>query len=293
MPPAVLVAWDPASADRSAVAFGLRVARSLRTRASVVGVQAADSLSGDAADDAPESEQAFADLAFSLRGDADLRRVRAASAAAALQRLIAAELPLVTVLGSAHGAPLGRVALGATAERVLHGAAAAVAVVPRGDGRRTGPVAVGLLPTPDGRRALRLAARLARAAGALLEVLTVLRRSPDLAEAEALAAGLAVGGERATATAGGPAAVLRAAIVAAVAADAPDQLDVRVLVGDPTDALLRTSAHAGLLVLGSRAYGPPGVVLPGGAARRVLGAARCPVVLTPRAEVPAPEPVAT
>ncbi len=44
-----------------------------------------------------------------------------------------------------------------------------------------------------------------------------------------------------------------------------------VLIGDPADALLRVSGRAGLLVLGSRAYGPPGVVLPGGAARRVAG----------------------
>ena len=58
-----------------------------------------------------------------------------------------------------------------------------------------------------------------------------------------------------------------------------------VLIGDPADALLRVSGRAGLLVLGSRAYGPPGVVLPGGAARRVLAGARCPVLLVPRAEV--------
>jgi hypothetical protein len=40
-------------------------------------------------------------------------------------------------------------------------------------------------------------------------------------------------------------------------------------------------------VLGSRAYGPAGVVLPGGAARQVLGAACCPVLLVPRADVAA------
>ncbi|MDA0184732.1 universal stress protein, partial [Solirubrobacter phytolaccae] len=55
-----------------------------------------------------------------------------------------------------------------------------------------------------------------------------------------------------------------------------------VLVGDAADALIRATGRLGLLVLGSRGYGPPGVVLPGGAARRVLANARCPVLLVPR-----------
>jgi hypothetical protein len=61
-----------------------------------------------------------------------------------------------------------------------------------------------------------------------------------------------------------------------------------VLVGDPIDTLLRASARLGMLVLGSRAYGPPGVVLPGGAARGTLAGARCPVMLVPRADVATP-----
>ena len=288
MTPAVLVAWDPTAADRSAIGFGQRLARQLGARLTVVGVQPAESLAGGDDDDAPAAERAFAALSSALGREADVRLLRAPSAAAGLQQLIAAELPLLVVLGSAHGAPLGRVTLGATAERVLHGAASAVAIVPHGaDARPPGPVTVGLLPTADGRRALGLAARLARAAGARLQVLTILRRSPALAEAQALAAALAPGAAATADPGRGPADVLRAAIDAAVRAVAPHTLvDARVLVGDPVDALLRASADAGLLVLGSRAYGPPEVVLPGGAARRVLDGARCPVVLTPRAGDP-------
>ena len=93
-----------------------------------------------------------------------MRLLRAASAAAGLQQLIAAERPVLVVLGLGPRGGAGRVALGATAERVLHGAACAVAIVPRGaDARPPGPVTVGLLPTPDGRRALGLAARARRA----------------------------------------------------------------------------------------------------------------------------------
>jgi nucleotide-binding universal stress UspA family protein len=283
MPPAVLVAWDPAVADRSAIGFGLRVARPLGARVTVVGVRAAESLADGDGEDAPAAEQACSELASALHREADVRLLRADSAAAGLQRLIAAELPLLAVLGSSHAAALGRVALGTTAERVVHGAATAVAIVPRGaDARPPGPVTLGLLPTSDGRRALSLAARLASALGARLQALLVLRRSPQEAEARELAERLAApGGADAAA---GPAERLRAAIVAAVRAEAPGAfVDPRVLIGDPVDALLRASEDGAMLVLGSRAYGPPEVVLPGGAARRLLASARCPVVLTPRA----------
>jgi len=246
---------------------------------------------------------------------AGTRVERASSAAAGLQRLIAAEQPVLTVLGSSATAGHGRVALGTTAERVLHGAGRAVAVVPRGHGERAlGTIGVGLLPTPESLRALHAAVCLSRAAGVPLLVLTVLRRSPDLADATELAARLAP--TTPASTRGSAASILGAAIAAAAreggdawergpheAAHDPAASDLAaaaarvtrrraaravveplVLVGDAADALIRTTARLGLLVLGSRTYGPPGVVLPGGAARRVLAAARCPVLLVPRAQ---------
>src|SRR6478752_3880816 len=80
-------------------------------------------------------------------------------------------------LAGGEADPVGERAAVAGA-RVEHGAASAVAVVPRGHGERPlGTVGVGLLPTSDSLRALRAAAALARAAGAPLLVLTVLRRS--------------------------------------------------------------------------------------------------------------------
>lgn len=279
MRPTVLVA---ANGDPAPVGFAQTVAGVLGARVVTVTVDGADE--PDAA----------------LRVPAGARLEHATSAAAGLQRLIATEQPVVTVLGSSAAAGYGRVALGDTAERVLHGAARAVAVVPRGHGERAlGTIGVGLLPTPDSLRALRAAASLARAAGAPLLVLTVLRRSPDLAAATELAARLAP--ETPAPTRGPAASILRAAItaVAREGEDARDDDDrggtatVRrtrslmveplVLVGDAADALIRATVRLGLLVLGSRGYGPPGVVMPGGAAKRVLGAARCPVLLVPRA----------
>lgn len=270
----VLVAsnGDPAPAE-----FARVIARVLGVGVTSVAVAAADE-----PDDAPLVR-------------AGTRVEQASSAAAGVQRLIAAEQPLLTVLGSSTAARHGRVALGTTAERVLHGAARAVAVVPRGHGERAlGTIGVGLLPTPESLRALHAAASLSRAAGVPLLVLTVLRRSPDVAAAAELAARLAP--ETPAPTRGPAASILGTAITAAAreGGDAWDEavrergparrvaVEPRVLVGDAVDALIRATGRLGVLVLGSRAYGPPGVVLPGGTARRVLAAARCPVLLVPR-----------
>jgi nucleotide-binding universal stress UspA family protein len=84
---------------------------------------------------------------------------------------------------------------------------------------------------------------------------------------------------------GDAASILRTAIEAAAREDEPGlEVEPLVLVGDPVDTLLRASGRLGVLVLGSRAYGPPGIVLPGGAARGTLAGARCPVMLVPRAD---------
>jgi nucleotide-binding universal stress UspA family protein len=80
-------------------------------------------------------------------------------------------------------------------------------------------------------------------------------------------------------------AVLQPALTSAAHGLEPAaRLDVAsdVFVGDPADTLIRASKRAGLLVLGSRAYGSASEVHAGGVARRVLAAARCPVVLVPR-----------
>ena len=198
----VLAACDE---DRSPVAFARAVAPLLDATVRLVNIRSSSGIT----DAEPDTD---APVVF-----AGAHIEHAASAAAGLQRLIATDRPVLTVLGSAHDAAHGRVRVGGTAERVLHGAASAVAVVPRGHGERPlGTVGVGLLPTTDSRRALRFAAALASAAGAPLLVLTVLRRSPDPADAARFAARLALvrapvpSGER-----GDAASILRAAIEAA------------------------------------------------------------------------------
>jgi nucleotide-binding universal stress UspA family protein len=249
MPPTVLVACDAASDDDGPVTFARTVSRLLGAPVARVTVHADERLAGDEPDALP------------ARPRTDVRVVRAASAPAGLQRLLAEERPDLLIVGSAAAAALGRTRLGSTGERILHGAPCAVAVVPRGySGGELHTFGVGVLPTSDGVQALRAAAALARATAVPLVALVILRRTPDAEDASALA----------------------------IVYDAIDAAEVpvksEVLVGDPADALLRASARLSLLVLGSRAYGPPGVVLPGGVTRRVLSAARCPVLVVPRAQ---------
>ena len=148
-------------------------------------------------------------------------------------------------------------------------------------------VAVAVLPSPEGRAALAAASRLASALGTPLRVLMVLNDTPGESAAREVARALAPGAE--VATDRHDATSILAPAIAAATADVqgrPLQVDARILVGDPVDAIVRSSAEADVLLLGSRAYGPADTVLAGGVARGVLTRAHCPVVLIPRKDPP-------
>src|SRR4051794_5744027 len=204
MPPTVLVGCVATDEDEPPLAFARGVAEALDAEVAPVNVRPSATLVGCEEDD----------LGMVI-GPARLEW--ASSAASGLQHVIARERPVLTVLGSARAAGHGRVRVGGTAQRVLTGTLSPVAVVPRGYAERPlRTIAVGLLPTPDAVRALRTAATLARAARARLIVVTVLRRSPDPADAAVLAARLA---SCVSSEGRGPAAaLLREAIHAAVRA---------------------------------------------------------------------------
>jgi nucleotide-binding universal stress UspA family protein len=293
MEPRVVSAHDPDSGDTSPLGLGRILARLLDARLVAVVVRPGGSASERLArsEGGRDPAGAVAALRASLRGEREeVLGVAAPSAAAGLHAALAAEETVLAVVGSAHDGTHGRVALGGTTERLLTAARCPVVVVPRAyAARRLQRIAVALVPSPEGRAALRAGARLAALVGAPLRVLTVLRDTPDADEALAVARELAPGLVPAP-EAEGPCAVLAAGIAAAAAAG-PLQIETRVLVGDPADALVRASASADLLLLGARAYGPADAVLAGGVARGVLGAARCPVVVLARAE-PADAPPA-
>jgi nucleotide-binding universal stress UspA family protein len=278
MEPAIVCALDPDSGDRAPAELARVEATLLGARVLTVVVRPGGSAAERLSRLEPDAGTGDGEPRFER---ADRREIRAPSPAAGLHRVLAEEQPALVVAGSPARAAHGRVGLGSTTERLLDGAPCPVAIAPRGwTERPLGAIVVAMLPSPEGRAALDLAAALADAAGATLRLVLVLSDSPDAAEAAELAHALAP--EHAVAgTSNGAAAVLRPALTSAAHDRAPKiEADADVYVGDPTDTLVRASARAGLLVLGSRAYGAG--VHAGGVARRVLARAHCPVIVVPR-----------
>jgi nucleotide-binding universal stress UspA family protein len=183
------------------------------------------------------------------------------------------------VLGSAHHGVLGRIALGSTADRLLHDAPCPVAVAPRAFAERMhglDRVGVAFVDSDDGYEALRAAAALATASGG--ELLAVTAVEPIAFSANGLIqpydVGLHLEDLRDEA-----AAQLREALVE-LAPDLP--ASGRVLVNSPVTALEQFSRGVDLLVCGSRGHGPVGSALLGGVSRRVVHHAACPVIVVPR-----------
>jgi nucleotide-binding universal stress UspA family protein len=191
----------------------------------------------------------------------------------AIESAIAEQQPALAVLAAPER----------TAERVIHGAACPVAVVPEGRGQAAvETVGAAFAPTPEGHEALRAAAALAGAFGARLRVVEAL--DPKHAgHNEGMLAG-----RHHDHTAADDAAVrqtmesedtLKRAI-----AELPAGIEVETdeLFQEPAHALVAASGSLDLLVMGSRGRGPIKSIVLGSVSRHVVGAATCPVLVLPR-----------
>jgi nucleotide-binding universal stress UspA family protein/CBS domain-containing protein len=205
------------------------------------------------------------------------------SAARALSSLCESERPDLLVAGSSRRGPLGRLAPGATTERLINGASSPVAIAPAGYAEDAAPIAtvgVGFDGSPTAARAVRLAARLADRQGAELRVLAVVEPATfgelEVAgEALDVLSGRGISDRRADR--------LRAAAEAEIEpADGRSKLAIEVPHGDPGELLQGLSHDVDLLVVGSRGYGPLRRVILGSVSAKVARAAACPVAITPR-----------
>ena len=130
---------------------------------------------------AEEAEQTAREMRDRLSGVAADRLTISITAnpspAHALHDLAEAEHAELIVVGSSHTGRLGRVAPGSTAERLLHGAPCAVAVVPNGYRTRTEQqirrIGVAYDGSAESTAAVGAAVELARALSAELEVIGV------------------------------------------------------------------------------------------------------------------------
>jgi nucleotide-binding universal stress UspA family protein len=198
----------------------------------------------------------------------------------------------LVVIGPSHRGPVGRVAPGATAERLLGEAPCAIAVAPHNFGRREGGdsgwrplsgdledvgmrvIGVGYDGTHASKEALKTAVDLAISNGAALRVYTVARRYAHVPGGDGDSRGPGVPTE---------AEVMREMLHEAVAALPSEVRALPVFLrGFAAEELVEASeAGVDLLVLGSRGGGPLRRMLHHSVTSAVMQRAKCPVLISP------------
>ena len=286
----IIVGYDPATANRAPVNFGVAAARFTGAPLIVASVsserdrphagQQDEDLVIDASDALAEAHRELEPEGIPV----ECRELTGTSAPRALHEAVEAEDAGLLIVGSTRQGRVGQVFPGSTAERLMHGAPCPIAIVPAGweAGAGLQTIGVAYVDTEEGHEALRGAYALAQRAGATLRVLTAVK------------AGLALYGETEARTAEQRGkdfdeveGELRVRAEGALrrATDALDgnvPVEADAFVEDPADVLIRVSENLDLLVCGSRGYGPLRAVLLGGVSRRLTAEAQCPVIVIPR-----------
>lgn len=202
------------------------------------------------------------------------------------------EADLVVVGSSKHG-KVGQILAGSVGLALLHGSPCSVAIAPVGFGDSApasiAEVTLGYDGSAESDLALTEAIDLARAAEAPLQIVTVVEPPP------------VVYGKGAGATQV-PRELMETIVrtmrqrLDEAVGKVPQDLTVEptLLEGDPAEQLAETAVDdGGVLILGSRAYGPLRRVLLGSVSTKLVRSAPCPVIVHPRgakAEAQEPEP---
>jgi nucleotide-binding universal stress UspA family protein len=226
-----------------------------------------------------EGDELLERAAEKLGGATSERHLLAApSAAGALQDLAEKLDAKLLVVGSSHRGRAGRVLLGSVAYGLLTGAPCPVAVAPLGYRDRAPRALEAIGVAYDGGAeadvALDFALALAQPSGAALRLwLAIAPTGLESAHPERYA-------EFTEYMHGWASEQLERGL-----RRAGDGARAEVLEGDPAEAIRDAAEAAGvdLVVCGSRGYGPVRRVLAGSTSRRLLDAARQPVIVVPRA----------
>jgi nucleotide-binding universal stress UspA family protein len=282
----IVAGYDPRRGDRAPVDFGVSAARLTGARLIVISVESGGT--GADADLLADGAEALAQLQRELEAEdveAEARTVKSSSAARALHEAAEADDAGLLVVGSSRRSPVGRVLLGSTAERLMHGATCPVAVVPERwePSGALSTIGVAYVDSDEGRAAVRAGHALARRTGATLRIIAVVEHELGMhLETEPTLAGRAEKTDLEDVE--GLRRVEAEKHLRDVVATLHDGVEVEVdaFIGDPADVLVDLSAHLELLVCGSRGYGPLRAVLLGSVSRRITAEARCPVIVIPR-----------
>lgn len=194
----------------------------------------------------------------------------------------AAEAPDVAaiVVGSSRRGPVGRVLPGGVAQRLLSGAPCPIVVAPAGFVARQplglGAIGIGFDGSADSTSALEMSAGLARVNDGPLLVIAVHQRIgfghvPVAADQAATSPDQQIRAD-----------LSRKVDEAITRLGMGDQATATLREGDAATALAEESERLGLLVVGSRGYGPLGSVLLGSVSSRLLSRSACPVMVVPR-----------
>ena len=196
------------------------------------------------------------------------------SVARGLHRLAEKEHAGLIVIGSPHHGKIGTMVLGNVTHNTLSAAPCAVAVAPKDfASRRLVTIGVGFDGTPEARRALELAAGLARESGARLQVVSAVDAPHTLSMHKSYMDADYLRG--------------RAHEEAQEALDeALRDVDVDhsgdVVDGSPATVLGELSGRVDLLVLGSRNWGPVRRLMVGSTSHAVVAHAQSAVLVLPR-----------
>jgi nucleotide-binding universal stress UspA family protein len=200
-------------------------------------------------------------------------------AARELQHVTEKDETGIITLGSTGRGTVGRLLPGGVGERLLTGAAAPVAIAPRGYAEQPAAqlrlVGAAFDGSDESRHALQAGRLIARSAGARLRVITVFHHATFGAIATMRTGGASVN-EIARKR-------LRAELEAALGEEtAGVAMEGSFLEGPPGEVLAKESAELDLLVTGSRGYGPRAAVLLGSTTHALMRSATCPGLITPR-----------
>ncbi len=280
----IIVGYDGRPASDDALAFAKLISGATGAELIVAGVFQFDPLWGgrDPAFQEAEREYARAVERAAESVGAVAEAIPSSSPARGLHELAEESGADLVVVGSSSSGKLGQVLGGNVALTLLHGSPCSVAVAPRGFAESAPgaikEITVGFDGTTESLAALHDTVDLARASGAVLNVVTV-------AEPPPIGYGKGGGPNQGWHELKDEIEKEMKARLDEVLADLPDDVRAKgvLVVADVANGLAEAATEdGGLLVLGSRGYGPLRRVLLGSVSRELLRSAPCAVVVHPR-----------
>jgi nucleotide-binding universal stress UspA family protein len=279
----IIVGYDGSEQADDALALGKLIADTSDAELVVAGVFRFDPLWGPT----PAFQEAEVHYARTIERaaesvSAEAEAIPSTSPARGLHELAEEMDADLIVVGSAHHGRLGQILAGSVGMSLLHGSPCAVAIAPRGysgrGDRRLTQVVVGFDGSPEARIALAGGVELARASGALLQLVAV-AEPPVVSYGKG--GGMSQGWyelKRAIEE------IMRERLTKAVELLPHDvRVESALVSGEPASVLAElATAGGGPLLVGSRAYGPLRRVVLGSVSAALVRSAPCPLVVHPR-----------